>query len=62
MLDNIDVYKQLEKQDSILQALEGKRLSAKDWINEIVSQMYALVQICYQQQEEIDKLKKSLND
>lgn len=57
-MSEIDVEKQLTKQTTILESLENKRLSAKDWVQELVSQVYALNQICLQQQQQIDELLK----
>lgn len=57
----IDVKSQLLKDEARLDALNGKTLSPKDWIQELASQVWALNQICLQQQEEIEKLNVKLN-
>lgn len=56
-IGSIDVPVSLGRSTAILQALEGKSLSAKDWVTELVNQVNLLNEVCLQQQREIDSLK-----
>lgn len=52
-----DVRTILTKNNARMDVLEGKTIKPVDWVQELASQVYALNQICLQQQEEIEMLK-----
>lgn len=59
-LSEVDVETTLIQNVNILDGLENKRLSAKDWVSELASQVYTLNKICLAQQEEIKTLQEEL--
>lgn len=58
-IGEIDVTISLSNQLAIMKALEHKKMSAQDWIGELVNQVYLLNEICLQQQQELDKLNNA---
>ncbi len=54
----LDIPKTLSNMENRVNALEGKSIGAKDWLQEIIVQLVTLTNVVKQQNEEIKALKK----
>jgi hypothetical protein len=55
-MGRLDIEATLLVLETRLNAIENKRLSARDWVEELLTQTMALIHVCQQQQKEIERL------